>query len=126
MTKSRLLAIFVLFVVPFFIYLLVSNQERISAEAKQDEQAKEETKAIGLPIKVTDDFDRAYYGRYDSKYRYVVISRGDGRDMAWGYVGSDGTASLCAGSDGIIFGKVQTPTWLYIDLRNRAANIDCK
>jgi uncharacterized membrane protein YhaH (DUF805 family) len=36
MTKSRLVAIFVLFVVLFVVYLLVSNQKRISAEAKQD------------------------------------------------------------------------------------------
>jgi uncharacterized membrane protein YhaH (DUF805 family) len=56
MTKSRLVTIFVLFLVLFVVYLLVFNQERTSAEAKQDEQAKEETKAIGLPIKVTDDF----------------------------------------------------------------------
>jgi hypothetical protein len=87
MTKRRLVAIFVLFVVLFVVYLLVSNQEGISAEGaevKQDEQAKEETKAIGLPIKVTDDFGRTYYGRYDTKYRYVVISRADGIDMAWG------------------------------------------
>jgi uncharacterized membrane protein YhaH (DUF805 family) len=35
MTKSRLVAIFVLLVVLFVIYLLVSNQERISAEAEQ-------------------------------------------------------------------------------------------
>jgi uncharacterized membrane protein YhaH (DUF805 family) len=60
MTKSRLVAIFVLFAVLFVVYLLASNQERISAEAKHDERAKEETKAIGLP-KVTDDFGRTYY-----------------------------------------------------------------
>ena len=84
MTKSRLVATFVLFLVLFVVYLLVSNQEKISAEAKQDGQAMEETKAIGLPSRVTDDFGRTYYGRYGSKYRYVVISRADGIDMAWG------------------------------------------
>jgi uncharacterized membrane protein YhaH (DUF805 family) len=62
-TKSRLVAISVLFLVLFVVYLLVSNQEGISAEAKQDKQAKEETNAIGLSIKVTDDFDRMYYGK---------------------------------------------------------------
>ena len=35
MTKSRLVAIFVILVVLFVVYLLVSNQERISAEAEQ-------------------------------------------------------------------------------------------
>ena len=36
MTKSRLVAIFVLFLVLFVVYLLVSNQEIIDAEARQD------------------------------------------------------------------------------------------
>ena len=71
MTKSRLVALSVLFLLLFVVYLFASNRESISSEAKEDQQAKEETKAIGLPIKVTGNLGPTYY---EGKIQNIAMS----------------------------------------------------
>jgi hypothetical protein len=95
-------------------------------EAQLEAQLMEETRASGLPITVTDQSGSVYYGRYNEKTTYVVISDANGNDVVWGYVGYDGKPFLC-GKNGSVAGRVQTPTLLYVDIESvRWANLGCK